>query len=233
MNPKESASQDIYFDEKTETAFAEKRRLMVKEQLIERGIKDERVLEAMTVTPRHRFVSLEKSAESYADHPLIIDCGQTISQPYMVAAMTELLQLNPRAVVLEIGTGSGYQTAILARLAARVISIERHAALAEQARERLLQLGYDNIQIVVGDGSVGFPEAGDYDGILVTAGAPSIPVALQDQLAEGGRLVIPVGDERLQTLITVTKKGGEYIRDRGMTCRFVPLVGQEGWKSPF
>ena len=210
-------------------AFPEERLRMVENQLVRRDIVDARVLDAMRRVPRHLFIPRVGWEEAYHDHPIAIGCGQTISQPFMVAAMTELLRVTPRSRVLEIGTGSGYQTAILASLAGEVISMERHEALASQARATLKDLGYENVEVICGDGSLGWPERAPYDAILVTAGAPRMPEALPGQLGEGGRLVAPVGDTDIQYLYTVILRGGQYISDRGMSCRFVPLVGAQGW----
>jgi len=219
------------FMEDENEVYREARRRMVETQISRRGVRDSRVLAALETTPRHLFVADAWKAEAYEDHPIGIDCGQTISQPYMVAVMTEMLCLHPQAVVLEIGTGSGYQTAILAQLSRRVVSVERHAILADKAQRLLAELGYDNVRVIVGDGTLGFPEEGPYDGILVTAGTPDTPQALQDQLAEGGRLVAPVGNTHLQNLVTITCHAGQFTREWGMACRFVPLVGRQGWET--
>ena len=208
---------------------AEVRARMVDEQIASRGVTDVRVLEAMRAVPRHEFVEHPDRFAAYADRALPIGHRQTISQPYMVAAMSEALALPDRARVLEIGTGSGYQAAILTMLAADVISIERHEALASQARERLHRLGYESVRVVVGDGSLGWFESAPYDGIVVTAGAPAVPDALRQQLADGGRLVIPVGNEYLQHLLVITRHGDTFEERRGEACAFVPLVGQQAW----
>jgi protein-L-isoaspartate(D-aspartate) O-methyltransferase len=204
---------------------------MIAQQLIKRGIKDERVLQAMREVPRHRFVPERYRAMAYDDMPLPIGHEQTISQPLMVAIMTEALQLRGAERVLEIGTGSGYQAAILARLAAVVFSLERHAALAAQARATLAALGIMNVHVLVGDGSMGLPEHAPYDAIIVTAGAPNVPQPLVDQLKPSGRLVIPVGDRLEQTLVRVTKTEQGLHRESLGGCRFVPLVGAQGWHS--
>ncbi len=205
---------------------------MVQNQLRARGIKDERLLRVMEIVPRHQFVPDALQDCAYEDHPIHIGCEQTISQPYMVAAMTELLELQPEDRVLEIGTGSGYQTAILAELASEVISIERHEALAEQARNMLEKCNYNNIQIKVGDGTLGYPEGAPYDAIIITAGAPSIPQVLKEQLAIGGRLVCPVGNRELQHLVTLKRlEDGSMMEQLGMKCIFVPLLGVAGWQS--
>ncbi len=209
--------------------FAREREMMVRFQLASRGIRDERVLEAMGSVPRHLFVPPEYMDEAYADGPLPIGEGQTISQPYMVAWMTELLTLTGQERVLEIGTGSGYQAAILSLLAEEIISIERSAELAGEARERLQRLGYDNVEVMQADGSGGYPERAPYDGIIVTAGAPEIPGPLMEQLADGGRLVIPVGASSMQELVLATRQGDKIIKRNLGSCAFVPLVGRFGW----
>jgi protein-L-isoaspartate(D-aspartate) O-methyltransferase len=202
---------------------------MVTQQLIKRGIEDPRVLQAMRDTPRHLFVPTRHRAMAYEDTPLPIGHEQTISQPLMVAMMTAALQLHGRERVLEIGTGSGYQAAILSRLAVVVFSIERIPELAAQARATLAMAGIMNVHVLVGDGSLGLPEHGPYDAIVVTAASPKIPPALIDQLQPGGRLVVPVGERHEQTLIrlTATDRGPQIERLGG--CRFVPLIGQQGW----
>ena len=204
---------------------------MVKEQISARGIKDERVIDVMNRVPRHIFVDKTYYHQAYNDYPLPIGYGQTISQPYMVAMMTELLELKSDEKVLEIGTGSGYQTAILASLCAKVYSIERIAELTKRARTTLDSLGFQNVNLMVGDGSIGWPDYSPYDGIIVTAGAPEIPNALIEQLAENGRLVIPVGDEFSQVLNLVRKHKGRIYRKEFFGCTFVPLVGKGGWNK--
>lgn len=204
---------------------------MVEEQLISRGIKDQRVLSAFLEVPRHKFVEEYLKYKAYDDYPLSIGYGQTISQPYMVALMTEALAPSPQDKVLEIGTGSGYQAAILSRLCSTVYSIERVSTLASRARKTLDELGYFNIHTRIGDGTFGLPQDAPYDGIIVTAGAPHVPEALIGQLREDGRLVIPVGDQSIQDLkrITRTKDG---IREESMGgCRFVRLIGKNGWQE--
>ncbi|MFG0334294.1 MAG: protein-L-isoaspartate(D-aspartate) O-methyltransferase, partial [Maioricimonas sp. JB049] len=195
----------------------------------DRGVTDPRVLEAMRAVPREEFVAAPYRDRAYDDCALPAAEGQTISQPYMVASMTELLVLASGDRVLEIGTGTGYQTAILSRLAREVVTIERLPGLAESAAKRLSQLGYTNITYYVGDGTLGWPDRGPYDAIIVTAGAPSIPGPLYRQLTDGGRLVIPVGDDTLQTLLVVIRResGPEIHRKWG--CRFVRLIGAAGW----
>lgn len=207
------------------------RKRMVQEQVVGRGISDQRLIDAMLKIPRHRFVQEAMAANAYSDSPLPIGEKQTISQPYMVALMTELLELKPNDHVLEIGTGSGYQTAILASLVRRVWTVERIRPLALQARKVLDSLHLLNVNIKVGDGTLGWPEEGPYDAIIVTAGAPAVPETLAEQLAPGGRLVIPVGDESSQTLIRIRKEAdGSLVQESGVGCRFVPLIGQQGWQ---
>jgi protein-L-isoaspartate(D-aspartate) O-methyltransferase len=201
------------------------------ERLRRKGIRDEKVLEAMIKIPRHLFVEEALQSRAYEDHPLPIGSGQTISQPYMVALMTELLAIDKNDRILEIGAGSGYQTAILAYLANCVYAVERIAELARRAQERLKKLNIHNAMIKVFDGSVGWSEFAPYDGILVAAGSPEIPTPLVDQLAASGRLVIPIGDEKLQRLIRVIKgEKGNKIEDHG-GCVFVKLLGEGGWKE--
>lgn len=212
-------------------SYENERNAMVDQQLIPRGISDKRVLEVFRGVQRHEFVSSSVLKEAYADHPLPIGQGQTISQPYMVALMTECLRLKGDETVLEIGTGSGYQTAILAELAKEVYSIERLEILAEKAKETLDRLGYKNIKINVGDGTLGWEDYAPYDGILVTAGAPNVPESLIKQLNKNGRLVIPVGGTFSQVLTVVEKKKGKTFSTEVCGCVFVPLVGKEGWKD--
>ena len=204
---------------------------MVEEQIVSRGIKDPRVIAAMKKVPRHLFVEEALQSQAYNDHPLPIGEKQTISQPYMVAIMTEALQLKEKGKVLEIGAGSGYQTAILAELAEKVFSIERIRSLAIKARQLLYELGYFNVEIKIFDGTHGWVEETPFDAIIVTAGAPDIPQPLLDQLAMDGRLVIPVGDAYVQDLMRVTKtKEGIKKEDLG-GCRFVKLIGKYGWEA--
>lgn len=209
--------------------FAEKRNRMVDTQLAPRDIVDIRVLEVFRKVPRHMFVKESLWDEAYGDFPLSIDFGQTISQPYIVALMTQCLELNGTEEVLEVGTGSGYQSAILAELAKQVYSIERHEELVTNARNILDQLGYTNIHIKTGDGTLGWEEFGPYDGIIVTAGAPSVPKTLKDQLRDNGRLVIPVGGTYSQTLTVVKRSGNKFTENQICGCVFVPLVGKYGW----
>jgi protein-L-isoaspartate(D-aspartate) O-methyltransferase len=200
------------------------RELMVDAQLRARGISDARVLDAMSRVPRDEFVSEALREQAYEDHPVPIGDGQTISQPYIVAIMLESLQLAPQDKVLEIGTGSGYATALLAELADRVFSIERHAALAANARQSLAALGYTNVKIVTGDGTLGLPSAAPFDAILVSAAAPDVPAPLLAQLAEGGRMIIPVGNRDSQQLQFIRMIHGEPIISPRELVRFVPLV---------
>lgn len=215
--------------EQTQADYSVLRAWMVESQLRSRDISDSRVLGAFLAVPRHEFVPCEHRSQAYEDCPLPIGEGQTISQPYMVAAMTQALALQGHETILEVGTGSGYQAAILARLARQVYTIEKFACLSASACERLVRLGYTNVTCLVGDGSEGYPAAGPYDGILVAAGAPRVPAALTDQLIEGGRLVIPVGDIQSQELLLVVKKGGKISQQTINYCRFVPLTGKYGW----
>jgi len=205
---------------------------MVARQLEARGIRDVRVLDAMRRVARDAFVTPGDEGRAYADQALPIGEGQTISQPFMVAIMTEAIGLTGPERVLEIGTGSGYQTAILAELAREVISIERLPALAERARERLAAQGYTNVHVVVGDGSLGYPALAPYDAILVAAGAPRVPASLKAQLADGGRLAIPVGPHGHQDLTLIRREGDEFLETARESCVFVPLVGAEGWTGP-
>jgi protein-L-isoaspartate(D-aspartate) O-methyltransferase len=203
------------------------RQQMVEEQLRARGILDERVLSAMSRVPRHLFAPESYRAQAYEDHPLPIAQGQTISQPYIVALMLEALALSSTDKVLEIGTGSGYVAALLAEVVSQVVSIERHVLLAEGASTLLAELGYRNVRVVVGDGSRGFPESAPYDAILVSAAAPELPHELVDQLAEGGRMIIPVGAGESQQLQFIYKESGEVRTSLRELCRFVPLISEE------
>ncbi len=209
--------------------YALRRRRMVEDQIAARGIRDPRLLKVMGEIPRHLFVDEALWSQAYNDHPLAIGEKQTISQPYIVALMTEALGLTGREKVLEIGTGSGYQTAVLAKLCDWVFSLERLLALSRRAQKVLEQLGIFNVNLVTGDGSKGWPAEAPYDAIIVTAGSPSIPAPLTRQLAEGGRLVIPVGDHFLQTLYRVTRRGDQLIQEDLGGCRFVDLIGEHGW----
>lgn len=210
--------------------LAQRRELMVREQIAARGIRDPRVLAAMRAVPRHLFVREHLVTQAYGDHALPIGSGQTISQPYVVARMSELLAVEPEHSVLEIGTGSGYQTAILAHLARRVISIERKDELVRQAIGRMRELGFDNVKIQTFDGTVGWSELAPYDRILVTAGSPGLPKPLLDQLAAPGILVIPEGERLGQRLVVYRKDAeGNVTREEGEPVVFVPLVGRHGW----
>jgi protein-L-isoaspartate(D-aspartate) O-methyltransferase len=211
--------------------FPRVRLKMVEDQLISRGVKDPRVIAAMKKIPRHLFVEEALQSQAYTDHPLPIGEKQTISQPYIVALMTEALELIGTEKVLEIGAGSGYQTAVLAELAQKVFSIERIRSLAIKARKLLFELGYFNVEIKIFDGTYGWVEESPFDAIIVTAGGPDIPQPLLDQLAVGGRLVIPVGDAYVQDLIRLRKKeDGIHKEDLG-GCRFVKLIGKYGWEN--
>jgi protein-L-isoaspartate(D-aspartate) O-methyltransferase len=209
--------------------WASLRRAMVEDQIRKRGIRSPRLLEALARVPRHLFVPEELSAHAYEDRALSIGEGQTISQPYMVAAMTEYLELEGNERVLEVGTGSGYQAAVLAELAKEVITIENRPSLAEAARERLLALGYRNIQVRIGDGTLGWREAAPFDAAVVAAAAPAVPPPLVEQLREGGRLIIPVGDSEKQLLQRIRKSANEMAQEKLFACQFVPLRGRHGW----
>jgi protein-L-isoaspartate(D-aspartate) O-methyltransferase len=211
--------------------YAADRERMVKEQLEKRGIRDPRVLEAMRRVPRHRFVPPENRHLAYADGPLPIGEGQTISQPYIVALMSQLLQIDAREKVLEIGTGSGYQAAVLAHLAEIVHTIERYASLAQKAEAKLRELGIDNVHVHVGDGTKGWPEEAPYDGIIATAGSPEVPRPLLEQLSDEGRLVLPVGRKRGQVLERWVRQGERYEREQLVPVAFVPLIGEHGWED--
>jgi protein-L-isoaspartate(D-aspartate) O-methyltransferase len=204
---------------------------MVEEQLVRRGITDARVLEAMRKIPRHLFVEEALRDRAYGDHPLPIGEGQTISQPYIVAIMTQLLHLTGSEKVLEIGTGTGYQTAVLAELARRVCSVERIASLAARARATLEAMGYTNVWVRTADGTFGWPDEAPFDRILVSAAAPAVPEPLFEQLVEGGRMVLPVGDPFAQTLTVVDRVGGEKKISADSGCVFVKLIGKYGWEA--
>lgn len=209
--------------------YTSTRLTMVDEQLRRRGIRDDRVLAAMERVPRHEFIPPEFWDVAYHDHPVPIGQGQTISQPYIVAAMVHWLSLRPTDRVLEIGTGTGYEAAILADLAAEVVTIERQPELAEEAERNFERLGYKNIRVAVGDGSLGMPEFAPYDAIIVAAAAPSVPPALLEQLAEGGRLVLPVGSRDSQILQLVRMHQGQAETTNLEGARFVPLLGEKGF----
>lgn len=209
----------------------DERDAMVDQQIAARGVRDARVLTAMRTVPRHEFIPPEVQAQAYEDHPVSIACGQTISQPYIVAVMTELLALRPQDRVLEIGTGSGYQTAVLAELVREVVSVERHQALAESASACLKRLNFTNVTVVRGDGTQGHADRAPYDAILVTAGSPQTPPALLGQLAEGGRLLCPVGDRHTQRLLKIVRSENRYLRTESLACVFVPLIGETAWPT--
>ncbi len=211
--------------------YSDARRLMVEQQLTARGIRDERVLAAMERVPRHEFVPAYNAAEAYEDHPIVIGESQTISQPFMVGSMLEHAAIKPADMVLEVGTGSGYQTALLAELAAEVFSVEWFAALAESAQRILAHLNYANVVISTGDGSLGLASAAPFDVIIVAAAAPAAPPPLVEQLREGGRLVVPVGGVYEQELYVVRKVNGAAYPQRLYGCKFVPLVGAHGQRD--
>lgn len=214
----------------TERAEAQ-RESMVANHLTARGIHDARLLETMRLVPRHLFVPPSLVDQAYDDRPLEIGCRQTISQPYMIALMVELLKLSGDERVLEVGTGSGYQTAILACLAEHVYTVELHAALLEPAETRLAQLRLKNTTTLCGDGSEGWFEHAPYDRIIVSAAAPAVPAILRNQLTDGGRLVIPVGERYLQDLLLIEREGATFTQSKHGTCVFVPLLGQAGWQG--
>jgi len=203
---------------------------MVEEQLRRRGIRDERVLTAMAKVPRDAFVAPEDAPNAYGDSPLPIGAGQTISQPYIVAAMLEQLELRPQDRVLEVGTGTGYEAVILGELTAEVWTIERQPELAETARSILQRLGYANVHVVQGDGSRGLADQAPFDKILVAAAAPRIPEMLIEQLADGGKMIVPVGTRQEQQLQLIRKTGDDVTVTPRDLCRFVPLVGEQGWE---
>jgi len=211
--------------------FAKERNRMVEEQVIARGVKDARVLAAMRKVPRHEFVPENFREQACRDGALPIGEGQTISQPYMVARMSELLELKGNERVLEIGTGSGYQTAVLAELCEKVYTLERVKSLADKARATLDRLGYRGVAIKVYDGTYGWNEMSPFDAIIVTAGSPDIPAPLMAQLKEGGKLVIPVGERFEQELMKVEKTAGGMVTEKLFSCVFVPLIGSHGWKE--
>ena len=212
--------------------FAAERSAMVERQLRQRGIRDERLLIAMGKVPRHEFVGTQYLAQAYADHPVSIAEQQTTSQPYIIAAMIQAAKIKPEDRVLEIGAGSGYQTALLAELARQVFAVERYASLSETASRNLHRLGYRNIKIFTGDGSLGLLQASPFDAIIVSAAAPHIPAALEEQLALGGRLVLPVGDADQQILQLVERHADGMIGVSTLEgCRFVPLIGRQGFAA--
>ena len=212
--------------------FSIARRRMVEDQVVARGVSDPRVIDAMLRVPRHKFVEEALASQAYQDAPLPIGERQTISQPYMVAVMSEALALDGTEKVLEVGTGSGYQAAVLALLADRVFSLERIPALARRARKALDSCGYSKVNIRLADGTLGWQEMAPFDAIVVTAGAPDVPRDYLDQLAVGGRLVIPVGDRMSQVLMRITRiSEDEFKEEQLLGCRFVPLVGNHGWRD--
>ncbi|MCK8826344.1 protein-L-isoaspartate(D-aspartate) O-methyltransferase [Natroniella acetigena] len=228
QNQKDKGEDDMFFSADEN----EKRKRMIREQLERRGIEQQAVLKSMREVPRHLFVPDKLRTKAYHDRPLPIEEGQTISQPYIVALMIEALELEEDDRVLEIGTGSGYAAAVLVQIVAEVYTIERHQSLVELAQQRFEMLGYDNLEVKVGDGTEGWGEFGPYDGIIVAAGAPMIPESLAEQLKIGGRLVIPVGDRDLQELLVLTKQDdGGLKKERIAGVRFVPLVGEKGWED--
>lgn len=212
--------------------FSISRRRMVEQQVLARGVSDQRVIDAMLKVPRHKFVEEAFENQAYQDAPLPIGDKQTISQPYMVAVMSEALLLTGTETVLEVGTGSGYQAAVLAMLADRVFSLERIPSLARRARKALDDCGYSKVNIRVADGTRGWQEMAPFDAIIVTAGAPDVPQEYLQQLVVGGRLVIPVGNRDSQVLMRITRTGhSEYKEERLLGCRFVPLIGSHGWQD--
>jgi protein-L-isoaspartate(D-aspartate) O-methyltransferase len=210
--------------------FQAQRSAMVAEQLRNRGIRDERVLQAMEKVPRHVFVPRHLQKIAYDDNPVPVGEAQTVSQPYIVAYMLQTLHTAPEHCVLEIGTGTGYEAALLAELARQVYTIECVPALAVAAKANLEGLGYRNLEVISGDGSVGLPERAPYDRIIVAAAAPEIPEALFEQLAEGGRMILPVGTPEVQELILVWKQNGVAVKEQLEACRFVPLLGEHGFR---
>ncbi len=210
--------------------FAKLRHQMVRDQIARRGVNDPAVLSAMGQVPRHLFVPAELVRDAYGDYPLPIGEGQTISQPYIVALMTQAAQLDPESKVLEIGTGSGYAAAVLSRIAREVYSIERVHPLVERAKHALKEAGYTNVRIFEGDGSLGLPEQAPFDAIIVTAGAPVVPQSFLSQLNVGGRVIIPVGDALSQQLLRLKKlPNNTYAQEVLELVRFVPLIGEQGW----
>jgi protein-L-isoaspartate(D-aspartate) O-methyltransferase len=212
--------------------YAPRRAEMIEKQLRRRGISDSAVLAAMLAVPRHEFVPEELRSRAYEDAPLPIGSGQTISQPYIVASMTLALRLQPTDRALEVGTGCGFQAAVLSHLAKEVYTIELRPELASAASEKLARLGYHNVHVHCGDGTLGLPEFAPFDAILVAAAAPEVPEPLLAQLGEGGRMIIPVGDTNNQELQLIEKHGGTFSTKVLEGCRFVPLVGHHGWQKP-
>ena len=216
----------------TSESYSELRGAMVRDHLAARGIRDRRVLAAMSAVPREEFVPLEIRSEAYTDRALPIECGQTISQPYTVAYMCQALKLRGSERVLEVGTGSGYGAAVLSRLAAEVVTVERIPELASTAAERLAQLGYDNVQVHTADGTLGWPLSGPYDAIVVTAAAAALPPAYLEQLKPDGRIVMPIGSLfNGQTMCRLTRRGDDSVVEKLGPFAFVPLIGEQGWTS--
>lgn len=204
---------------------------MVSTQIEDRGITDQRILDGFRSNPRHLFVPGKRKNEAYSDRPLPIGEGQTISQPYIVALMTDLLDPSPDDKLLEIGTGSGYQTAILASLARQVFTIERKSELLERAKDIHEELGIENVRYKKGDGTIGWEEQAPFDGILGTGSVPEVPDSFIDQLGQDGKIVLPVGSRRQQRLLILVKRDGEVTKQKGAYCSFLPLIGKEGWRS--
>ena len=211
--------------------FKQLRKEMVELQLIKRGITDKGVIDAFREIPREMFVAEDLKNSAYMDSPLPIREGQTISQPYIVALMTESLSLSKEDIILEVGTGSGYQAAILSKIVKKVYTVERNPSLAEASKKALKELGIKNVSIKTGDGTIGWPEHAPFDGILVTAAAPYIPEHLKSQLKEGRNMVLPIGGKSFQDLVVVTKINGELEEETLCGCMFVPLIGEQGWES--
>jgi protein-L-isoaspartate(D-aspartate) O-methyltransferase len=214
-----------------ESFFEEQREKMINRQIRARGIRDEAIIEALRAVPREVFVLDEYQAAAYDDSPLPIPAGQTISQPYVVALMIQALHVGPEDKVLEVGSGSGYAAAVLSRIVREVHAVERHEKLVAYARERLAQIGYDNVHVHHANGTMGWTQAAPYDAIMVSASGPRVPKSLEEQLAIGGRLIMPIGHARgLQTLIRLTRIGEEEFEEKDLGgVRFVPLIGEEGW----